>query len=193
MENQDLRTLKILEAVVQEESPSQRDLASRLNVSLGLVNSFIKRLVKKGYFKIVTIPRNRVRYILTAKGAAEKTRLTYEYLQYSFYFYRDLRWKLKSLFSALEREGVRHIAFFGSGDLAEIGYLSLQESKISLVAVFDETRKGRRFFGQIIEGPEHIAIFAFDRIIIMVDHNADRIGTLLVGKGLSEDRIAYID
>ena len=47
----DLRTLKILEKVDNDGAPSQRDLARDLNISLGLVNSFIKRLVKKGFFK----------------------------------------------------------------------------------------------------------------------------------------------
>ena len=77
MDNQDIRTLKLLEEIENGHVPSQRDLAKTLNVSLGLVNSFIKRLAHKGYFKITTIPKNRVKYILTPKGAAEKARLTY--------------------------------------------------------------------------------------------------------------------
>ena len=39
----DLRTLKILEKVDNDRTPSQRDLAQDLNISLGLVNSFIQR------------------------------------------------------------------------------------------------------------------------------------------------------
>ena len=74
MDPKDLRTLKILEKVDNDSVPSQRDLARDLNISLGLVNSFIKRLVKKGYFKARHVPRNRIRYFLTPKGAAEKSR-----------------------------------------------------------------------------------------------------------------------
>ena len=73
MENQDIRTLKLLEEIDNDRTPTQRDLSKKLNISLGLVNLFIKRLGKKGYFKIKTIPKNRVKYILTPKGAAEKT------------------------------------------------------------------------------------------------------------------------
>ena len=82
----DIRTLKILEEIENDHTPSQRDLSKKLNISLGLVNSFVKRLVQKGYLKITTIPKNRVKYILTPKGAAEKTRLTYQYIQHSLAF-----------------------------------------------------------------------------------------------------------
>ena len=53
----DLRTLKILEKVDNDRTPSQRDLARDLNISLGLVNSFIKRLAQKGYFEIGHLPK----------------------------------------------------------------------------------------------------------------------------------------
>jgi DNA-binding MarR family transcriptional regulator len=92
-------------------------LARDLNISLGLVNAFIKRLAKKGYFKITTIPKKRARYLLTPKGAVEKSRLTYEYIRYSVGFYREIREMLVSLFGRLEREGVERIAYMDAGKL----------------------------------------------------------------------------
>ena len=61
MDTQDIRTLKILEEIEGNKTPSQRYLSDQLNISLGLVNSFIKRLAQKGYFKVTAIPRNRVK------------------------------------------------------------------------------------------------------------------------------------
>lgn len=72
MDHQNFRTLQILEEIENSYGTSQRELAGKLNVSLGLVNSFMKRLAHKGYLKVTTIPKNRVKYILTPKGAAEK-------------------------------------------------------------------------------------------------------------------------
>ena len=97
----DLRTLKILEKVDGDGPPSQRDLARDLNISLGLVNSFIKRLVEKGFFKIEHLPKNRIQYILTPRGVAERSRLTYEYIQQSFVFYKDTRKKMEDLYFLL--------------------------------------------------------------------------------------------
>ena len=140
MDPHDLRTLQLLEEIEKNHMPSQRHLARQLNISLGLVNSFVKRLAQKGYFKITHIPKNRVKYILTPKGAAEKTRLTYEYIKYSYTFYRDARIKLRKLLSELEGQGVGSIAFYGISDFAEIAFLSLQETGISLAAIFDNQK-----------------------------------------------------
>jgi len=84
MDHKDIRTLKLLEEIEENHVQSQRELAKKLNISLGLVNSFIKRLAHKGFFKITTIPKNRVKYILTPEGAVEKTRLAYKYIQHSY-------------------------------------------------------------------------------------------------------------
>ena len=125
MDPKDIRTLKILEKVDNDKTPSQRDLAGELNISLGLVNSFIKRLVKKGFVKITTIPKRKIKYILTAHGAAEKSRLTYLYLQHSYNFYKEARQKLRNLYAGLEKQGITRIVFYGAGNLAEIAYISL--------------------------------------------------------------------
>ena len=76
--------------IERDGNHSQRDLSRRLNLSLGLVNTFLKRLVNKGYFKVKTMPRNRVKYFLTPKGIARKSRLTVEYLHYSINFYHEI-------------------------------------------------------------------------------------------------------
>ena len=166
MDAQDLRTLKILERVDNGKTPSQRDLAGELNISLGLVNSFIKRLVTKGFVKITTIPKNRIKYILTPSGAAEKTRLTYKYIQHSYGFYKDARQKLRKLCADLEKKGIQRIVFYGAGDLAEIAYISLQETPIQLAAIVDDKKKGQRFMKQIVADPDRLNGIVFDRILI---------------------------
>lgn len=174
MDLQELRTLKILEAIEDDEAASQRDLARQLNVSLGLVNAFVKRLVNKGYFKVRTIPRNRVRYILTPKGMAEKSRLTYEFIRYSFQIYKDARRRMKALFAQYASKGVHRVAFCGAGDLAEIAYLSLQETSLSLVAVFDDDKAGETFFGTGIHRLEAVNRFDVDRILLTAEKNTQR-------------------
>lgn len=193
MEQQELRTLKILEAVEEEESPSQRELARRLNVSLGLVNSFIKRLVNKGYFKVTTIPKNRVKYMLTPKGMTEKTRLTYEYIQFSVRFYREAREKLKRLIYDLETEGVRKLAFYGAGELAEIAYISLQGSSLILCAIFDDSKKNGKFFGRFIQSSDSLSDSNFDKILITEAEGADLIMSRLIEIGVPINKIAVIE
>jgi len=188
----DLRTLKILEKVDNAGTPSQRDLARDLNISLGLVNAFIKRLAKKGYFKIGHLPKNRIRYILTARGVAEKSRLTYEYIQFSFKFYRDARQKLRDLYAELETQDVRRIVFYGAGDLAEIAYLSLQQSCIELVAVVDDSGVGKKFMQFTIAHPHRIESLWFDRILITTINSTETISEKLATLGISARRVVEI-
>lgn len=166
MDQQALRTLRILEEIEKDEPPSQRDLSRKLNISLGLVNSFFKRLAQKGYFKVTTIPKNRVRYLLTPKGAAEKTRLTYEYIQSSIHFYHSALRKVEQLFKELSHNGVRRIAFYGVSDLAEISYLLMQEASIQLAAIVDNNHCGRSFLKKKVVGSDQLADTSFDRILI---------------------------
>jgi DNA-binding MarR family transcriptional regulator len=188
----DLRTLKLLEKVDNDGTPSQRDLARDLNISLGLVNSFIKRLAKKGYFKIGHLPKNRVRYILTPRGVAEKSRLTYEYIQYSFKFYRDARQKLRDLYSELETQGVRRIVFYGADDLAEIAYISLQQSRIELVAVVDDGSIGKKFMQFTVAHPDRIESLWFDRILIATINSTESIFEKIATMGISASRVVEI-
>ena len=193
MDNKDIRTLKILEKFDNDVVPSQRDLARDLNISLGLVNSFIKRLVKKGYFKARHVPKNRMRYFLTPKGASEKTRLTYEYIQHSYNFYKEARQKLRDLYTELESQNVSSIVFYGAGDLAEIAYLSLQETNIKLVAVVDDEKKGKRFTRYIVEHPDRLDALTFDRILITSLNFKESIYQRIDGLGMSTDSVVQIN
>jgi len=166
MDPQELRTLRILEEIEKDEMPSQRDLSRKLNISLGLVNSFVKRLAQKGYCKVTTIPKNRVRYLLTPKGAAEKTRLTYEYIQSSIVFYRHALHRLKSLFKELSQNGVSRVVFYGVSDLTDISYLMMQETAIQLVGIVDDNHDGKTSVKMKVVGSDQLASISFDRIVI---------------------------
>jgi hypothetical protein len=134
-----------------------------------------------------------VRYILTPKGAAEKTRLTYEYIQYSLFFFKEARKKLKTIFTLFEKEGVQRIAFYGAGELAEIAYISLQGSEMPLVAVFDEKRDGKYFFGQRIMAIDELPHATFDKILVTTTADADRTVSIIVRAGVPEGKIALIE
>jgi len=191
VKHQDLRTLQLLEEIEKGHAPSQRDLARKLNVSLGLINSFIKRFAHKGYFKVTTIPRNRVKYILTPKGAAEKTRLTYEYIQYSFQFYRKARQKLRELFKDLVGQGVRRIVFFGASDLAEIAYVSLQETPIKMVAVVDDKKIGEKCLGVAVTDPARLESLSFDRILVTAG-SRDGVLERILERGISRNKVVML-
>ena len=193
MDYKGLRTLKILEEIGKNQATSQRDLASKMDISLGLVNSFLKRLTKKGYFKITNIPKNRIKYILTPQGAAEKTRLTYKYIQFSYNFYKEARQKLSKLFQDLATQGVKRVVFYGASDLAEIAYFSLQDTIIELLLVVDDVKIGEKFLKKIVADPAVLDSLSFDRILITTDGSMEDVMEKILEKGIPRDKVVMME
>ncbi len=128
-------TLGVLTAVEENRGLSQRALASQLGIALGLVNAYLKRCARKGYIKIKQIPPNRYAYYLTPKGFSEKSRLTVEYLSYSFSFFRQARTQCAEQLAECARRGWRRVALVGAGELAEIAALCAREAPVTLAGV----------------------------------------------------------
>jgi len=144
------RAFLLLSEIEQQETLSQRELASRLGIALGLVNSYLKNLVSKGYVRIRSFPKNRYGYLLTPQGLAEKSRLAYQHLSYFTNLYQIARQDYLELFRSLHSSGIRRVSFCGVDETAEIAYLSLQEIGLELVEVMDNQHAGENFFEKII-------------------------------------------
>jgi len=141
------RSFQLLSEITGDEPLSQRELARRLGVAVGLVNSYLKNLVAKGYVRVKDFPRNRYSYLLTPTGIAEKSRLAYQHLSYFTNLYTIARQDYLTLFRSLEARGVRQVIFCGVDEVAEIAYLSLREAGLVLSAVYDDVVVGQEFFG----------------------------------------------
>jgi DNA-binding MarR family transcriptional regulator len=160
------KSLQILNELSGNDSLTQRDLSSRLDIALGLVNSYIKNLIAKGFITVNSIPPRRYAYFLTPKGLAEKTRLTYDLLQDYTRIYREARSGFKGLFSELRSEGVKRVAFAGADEVAEIAYITLHEMDMELTAVMDEELAGKTFFGRPISPISGIKEMEYDCIVV---------------------------
>jgi DNA-binding MarR family transcriptional regulator len=193
MESRSLKTLQLLEAIAEEGPKSQRELSDSLHISLGLVNSFIKRLVRKGYCKVTTIPKNRVRYILTPAGAMEKTRLTYEYIAISYQYFKTAKNRLQLLYAALENEGATQIIFYGIGELADIALLAMTGTTIQLVDVVDPSMVGERFMNVIVKPISRLSQPDFDVVLITAVDDHETVTNIIKEAGVPVDRIRFFD
>src|SRR5688572_13223113 len=129
--------LGLLESVERDGAKSQRSLASELGIALGLVNAYLKRCAKKGLIKMKGAPARRYAYYLTPQGFAEKSRLTVEYLSYSFSFFRRARADCAAAFARAQARNWRRVVLAGASDLAEIATICALESGIQVAAVVD--------------------------------------------------------
>ncbi len=134
---EDTVTLEILQVIENKKDVTQRHLAGRLDVALGLANSYLKRCVHKGLVKISQAPANRYFYYLTPKGFAEKSRLTTEYLSSSFDFYRKASNSLNQIFTECKNNDKKNIVFCGISELTEIAFFRSHDFQVSITGILD--------------------------------------------------------
>ena len=188
MDLQGQRDLLLLSELDRDGGATQRTLSSKLGVALGLTNLYLKRLARKGYIKITTIPRNRIRYLLTPQGFAEKSRLTYQYMQYSLTYYRDMRGRLKDMLSSLEWTQGQRVAICGTGEVAELAYLALREMNIDCVGFVDGTVRDT-FLSCPVSSPDRIGGWQLDRVLIADLDHAATYEEQLVRSGVPRDKV----
>lgn len=185
------RSFLLLSEIAGEEPLSQRELSRRLGIAVGLVNSYLKNLVAKGYVRVKNFPRNRYAYLLTPTGIAEKSRLAYDHLSYFTSLYTVARQDYLTLFNNLSKEGVTKVIFCGVDEVAEIAYLSMQEARIELVAVMDNALAGENFFGMPIINVAPGVVSGDDTIVISSLKRMQEIREQLETLGISGQRVRY--
>ena len=93
-DNKNLTTsdLAVLEHL--SDSPqiiSQREIARRSGLSVGMINAVLKKLVHIGYVKTSNLNRRSIQYLLTPQGFAEKARKSYRYILKTVEQYRVIK------------------------------------------------------------------------------------------------------
>jgi DNA-binding MarR family transcriptional regulator len=190
MELESRRDLQLLEALEQESTITQRTLSSRLGMALGLTNLYLKRLIRKGYVKCVTVSPNRLVYALTPKGVARKGRLTYEFMKYSLDFYRDARQHLRASLSRAVAQR-QHVAIYGTGDAAELVYLLVRDMGLQLVAVFSP-EPTEHFLGvRVLPIAEHATV-AYDVLVVAVLERPAGTAKLLRQCGVPDEKVLML-
>lgn len=140
-------TLNLLGEMEEDASVSQRSIAKKLGVAVGLTNSLIKRCIRKGLIKVSDAPARRYAYYLTPKGFQEKARLTATYLSVSLDFFRTARSQYGDIADECLTRGWTHVAIYGATELTEIATLAGNEIGLKFAAIIDPKRNTREFCG----------------------------------------------
>lgn len=184
----DALTLELLGAIAQREDVTQRDLAQRSGVALGLANSYLKRCIQTGLVKVQQVPPNRYLYYLTPKGFSEKSRLVARYLAHSFAFYRQASAACDAALLACERRGHQRVGLCGVSDLAEIALLKGKDRNLAIAGIFDPASDRGSFMERPVWAELASATNICDGFILTeLNQPAERYRTLVAAVG--EDRV----
>jgi hypothetical protein len=129
--------LGVLDVIEKDAAVTQRSVAGELGIAVGLANAYLKRCIRKGLIKVGQVPAKRYAYYLTPQGFAEKSRLTADYLTYSFSFFRQARTQCEELVTVAIAHRQRRLALLGGSDLADIANLVAREHSVEIVGVIN--------------------------------------------------------
>lgn len=157
------RTHQILEAIHATPHLSQRSLSVRLGIALGLTNSLMRGLIQRGWVRATRVQRHRFKYLLTPAGVVAKAKLSQAAFQNAVDRYRTVRTRVRDTFMTVSATWEwsdpmaparrrKRVVFYGSGEVAEIGFICLQETDLELVAVIDDQGRSRFFGAPIFDG-----------------------------------------
>ncbi len=201
MDTHDRYAHQILTQIEAVEAISQRSLASHLGIALGLTNFLVRRVVKRGWVKVIRIRPNRVRYLLTPEGLAEKARMSRLFLQDSLKFYSSARDRIHASLAtaglgASSADSPRRVVFYGAGEVAEIAYICLQETNLQLVGVVDDSGR-RQFLGLPVYPSETVRDgrlqgLPFDRLVITQFGDREDTERQLASLGVPSGRICWL-
>ncbi len=180
-------TLHLLADIETRGVVSQRSLAMRLGIAVGLTNAYVKRLVRKGWIKVQKVPARRYAYFVTPEGFVEKSRLTAEYLSFSFTFFRRAREQCLDLLRQCERLGRTRVALFGASELAEIATLAARETCVKIVGIGAPGKNAEKFAGlPVATALDDLP--AFDAVLV-TDTSAAQATYEMLRQRVAEDRI----
>jgi len=122
----------------QNPSLTQRSLSHRLNISLGLTNAILQNLIHRGLIKAQKMTGRKILYLITPQGMARATNLIYDRVRETQHYYQYAKDLLTTYFTNLYDKGARKVAIYGTGQLAEITYLSLLDSPLRLYSIITD-------------------------------------------------------
>ena len=141
--------LDTLLEIKDNPSLSQRSLAHKLNISLGLTNAILQNLIYRGWIKAQKMTGRKILYLITPQGMARAANLVYDRFRETQNYYQYTKELLTSYLADLYTKGKRGAVIFGTNHLTEITYLSLLDGPVTLHSIItdDPSSLKKKFLG----------------------------------------------
>ena len=184
-----LHTLHILDEIGKGNPITQRELSSKLGITLGMINRYLKRLARKGYIDISKAGGKKLHYLVTPKGIAEKSSLLYRHIKKSYQIYTRAQKRMLQFFEELQNEGVKTIVLYPATPVAEIAILVLHNSPINLVCIVDKNKGEDNFLGYRIISLDDLQGVEFNRLLITSEDPVEKVVRELEPYGVERKKI----
>lgn len=130
----------IMSEVADNENVTQRELSTKLGVSVSTINVLMNKMIREGLIKMKQVSGRQVLYMLTPMGIVEKARKTSSYLRGHYRIIYETNEKIKSLLDEYIHENDEIHLLICDNEMGEIlemvanEYMdSHRDSKIKLI------------------------------------------------------------
>jgi len=113
----DEREFELVNIIGKEIGSNQRDISRHMNLSLGMVNMLIRRMISKGYIRIKQLDKRKVEYLLTPKGFAEKMQKSVKYTLNTINAIGMIKDRAKEVIEDLYKKGHKQFFIYSESDL----------------------------------------------------------------------------
>jgi len=109
----------------------------------------------------------------------EKARLTYEYMDYSLFLFREARKTIREGLASLVDQGIRRVAIYGTSEAAELAFLTLRDLGLEVPVIISSDGGKQTFLGLPVLPLSKVSTEGLDFIIIAsFTENTQDINTL---------------
>jgi len=163
---------RLLDKISVNPNMTQRDLSTSLDISLGMVNIFLKKLIAKSLIKIKKINKRNLQYLLTIEGVKESTKCNLRHLENNLNHYIEVKKKITELLQRIKKDGHNKVLICASEEWRDIFYLGVKAFNFE-VAGFVAERPGNFFELPVYSYEESVKLSEdrFDCILSLTGDN----------------------
>lgn len=121
------REFELVNIIGAKLGSNQRDLSRIMDLSLGMVNMLVRRLISKGYIRINQLDKRKVEYNLTPKGITHKMQQSMKYTVKTIHSIGVIKNRAIETLEPLVNKGERKFYILGESDFAILVEMVLRE------------------------------------------------------------------
>ena len=175
------REFELINIIGSQLANNQRNLSTQMDISLGMTNMLLRRMIAKGYIRIQQLNSRKIQYILTSKGFTEKMRKSVKYTIKTLNSISFIKTCLRDMMSALYIKGQREFWVLATVDLSQLIEMVAKEGDLANCQIhYINEWLNQTSQGVLLIGKENVQVQSTDTLqVIDVMHELSKDGLLI--------------
>lgn len=188
------KEFSLLSAISRDKHITQRDIASKMNVSVAMVNFYLDEYEEKGLIKRVYHGTKSIDYFVTDMGEERRKELSIRYLESALDVYNEAKLSCNVIFKKLRIKNFKKVLFYGAGEVCEmlLSVLNSDQSiDLDVIALIDDDNKkiGKKILDKDIISLSEVNNLSYDGILISTYTHTDTIYQKLIEQNIDKEKI----